>query len=205
MRHKLHKRLRHNRTKTLLLCLYIMLAIIFVILARPILHLTLTALSDRAEITNLRSGMVDDASHLNSTSMNIIQISNDFLTAKTELQNALKNAKIQGKKVTIAGSRHTMGGQTTYPNAISLDMSQFKEMTFNPTTEILTVESGATWSAVIPYLNEKGYSVSVMQSNNDFSVGGTMSANAHGWQHNHAPFASTIERFLGQTHTFLNK
>ena len=195
MRHKPYKRLRHDRTKTLLRCLYIMLGVVAIILARPTLHLTLTALNDRAEIKSPRSEIVDDASHLNSTSMNIIQISNDFLTARTELRSALKNAKIQGKKVTIAGSRHTMGGQTTYANAISLDMSQFKEMTFNSTTEILTVESGATWSAVIPYLNEKGYSVSVMQSNNDFSVGGTMSANAHGWQHNHAPFASTVERF----------
>jgi len=31
-----------------------------------------------------------------------------------------------------------------------------------------------------------------MQSNNDFSIGGSLSVNAHGWQPNHAPLASTV-------------
>ncbi len=30
------------------------------------------------------------------------------------------------------------------------------------------------------------FSVAVMQSNNDFSVGGSLSVNCHGWQHNSA-------------------
>lgn len=195
MPRKSYKRLSHHRTRTLFLCFCVILSIAVVISARPIVHLTLTALNDRSEMRTSLAGMVDDASRLNSTPMNIMQISDDFLTAKTQLQNALKNAQIQGKKVTIAGARHTMGGQTTYSNGISLDMSQFKQMLLNAKADILTVQSGATWLDVIPYLNEKGYSVSVMQSNNDFTVGGTMSANAHGWQHDHAPFASTVERF----------
>ncbi len=32
-----------------------------------------------------------------------------------------------------------------------------------------------------------------MQSNNDFSVGGSLSVNCHGWQHNSPPIASTVE------------
>jgi FAD/FMN-containing dehydrogenase len=32
-----------------------------------------------------------------------------------------------------------------------------------------------------------------MQSNNSFTVGGSLSVNCHGWQHNHAPIASTVE------------
>ncbi len=34
-----------------------------------------------------------------------------------------------------------------------------------------------------------------MQSNNDFTVGGSLSVNCHGWQPNHAPIASTVEAF----------
>lgn len=34
-----------------------------------------------------------------------------------------------------------------------------------------------------------------MQSNNDFSVGGSISVNCHGWQHNQPPIASTVESF----------
>ena len=34
-----------------------------------------------------------------------------------------------------------------------------------------------------------------MQSNDDFSVGGSISVNCHGWQFNHAPIASTVDAF----------
>jgi FAD/FMN-containing dehydrogenase len=34
-----------------------------------------------------------------------------------------------------------------------------------------------------------------MQTNNDFSVGGTMSVNAHGWQYGKGPMGSTVESF----------
>ena len=54
-----------------------------------------------------------------------------------------------------------------------------------------TVE--ARWTEVIPYLNGRGYSVTVMQSNNDFSVGGSLSVNCHGWQANRPPIASSVE------------
>ena len=51
----------------------------------------------------------------------------------------------------------------------------------------------ARWSEIIPYLDARGFSVAVMQSNDDFSVGGSISVNCHGWQHDHQPIASTVE------------
>ena len=36
--------------------------------------------------------------------------------------------------------------------------------------------------------------VEVMQSNADFSIGGTLSVNAHGWQPDRPPVASTVNR-----------
>ncbi|MBW4418316.1 MAG: FAD-binding oxidoreductase [Myxacorys californica WJT36-NPBG1] len=165
------------------------------IAARPVLHLVQTAQNDQDERVPLPSDFVDDASRLNQTRMMMVKISSDSAIAKLQLRQALKDAKSQGKKVMTSGSRHTMGGQTIYSNGIALDMTEFNQMRLNPTTGILTVQSGATWAAVIPYLNQHGFSVTVMQSNNDFSIGGTMSANAHGWQHDHPPFASTVESF----------
>lgn len=165
------------------------------IVAPPTLHLGLAAWQDRPEPMRLPSGTVTDASHLNPTQMKIFEVSGDLDTATIQLKNVLKDAKVRSKQMTIAGSRHSMGGQTIYPNGIGLDMSEFRQMQLNSSTKILTVQSGAKWSQVIPYLNQQGYSIAVMQSNNDFSVGGTMSANAHGWQPNHPPFASTVESF----------
>jgi FAD/FMN-containing dehydrogenase len=186
--------LRH-RLKAVLLIPLAATAIALAVAARPTLHLALTAWSDRDQITPLPTGTVDDASRLNQTRMQIVRVPNDLTTATGVLRNLLQQAKLRGQKVAIAGSRHTMGGQTIYPNGIALEMSGFNRMQLNPATRILTVQSGAKWSEVIPYLNQQGYSVAVMQSNNDFSVGGTMNANAHGWQHDRPPFASTVESF----------
>jgi FAD/FMN-containing dehydrogenase len=171
------------------------LSIVLAIVAPPTLHLGIAAWNDRHQQISLPSGIVEDASHLNPTRMKVVAVASDLNTAKIQLKNVLEDAQARSQKVTIAGSRHTMGGQTIYPNGIALDMSQFRQMQFDDRTKILTVQSGATWAEVIPYLNQYGYSIGVMQSNNNFSVGGTMSANAHGWQPNHPPFASTVESF----------
>jgi FAD/FMN-containing dehydrogenase len=195
MPHQIHKILIRGRVKTVVFILLVTLTIALTVVARPALHLMQTAWTDRNEMVSLPIGTIDDASRLNQTRMKLIQVSSNLSTAKAQLRTVLKEAKSKGQKVTISGSRHTMGGQTIYPDSISLDMKQFNQMKLNATTGILTVQSGAKWSNVIPYLNQQGYSVAVMQSNNDFSVGGTMSANAHGWQNDRPPFASTVEDF----------
>ncbi|MBW3599080.1 MAG: FAD-binding protein, partial [Planctomycetes bacterium] len=48
---------------------------------------------------------------------------------------------------------------------------------------------------IIDYLDGRGRSVEVMQSNNSFSVGGSISVNCHGWQYDRPPIASTVESF----------
>jgi FAD/FMN-containing dehydrogenase len=195
MPRQLHSISIRYRVKTVFLILLATITVSLTVVARPALHLVLTAWSDRDEIVPLPLGIIDDASRLNQTRMKLVRVSGDLSTAKVQLRTVLKDAKARGKKVTISGSRHTMGGQTIYPNGISLDMTQFNQMQLNATTGILTVQSGAKWSEVLLYLNQQEYSVAVMQSNNDFSVGGTMSANAYGWQHDRPPFASTVESF----------
>jgi FAD/FMN-containing dehydrogenase len=195
MPRKLHFASIRDRIKAVLLIFIAATTISLTVIAQPAFHLIKTAWSDRDEILPLPLGTIDDASRLNQSAMKVVKISGNLTTATAQLKNTLQEAKRQGKKVTIAGVRHTMGGQTLFPYGISLDMTQFSQMQLNPTNGVLTVQSGATWSKVIPYLNQQGHSVAVMQSNNDFSVGGTLSANAHGWQHDRPPFASTVESF----------
>src|SRR5690606_36475108 len=47
----------------------------------------------------------------------------------------------------------------------------------------------------IAYLEPHGKSVAIMQSNNSFTVGGSLSVNCHGWTYNQPPIASTVESF----------
>jgi FAD/FMN-containing dehydrogenase len=195
MLYQLYRLALGNRLKLVLTLLLMVTTLTIAVVTRPLLHLSSTALHDRGNRMPVPSGSVDDASRLNQIQMQVVKVSGDFATAEVQLRTALQTATARGLKVTIAGSRHTMGGHTLYPNGVSLDLSQFRQMQLQPSTRILTVHSGATWAQVIPYLNRQGYSVAVMQSNNDFSIGGTMSANAHGWQPDRPPFASTVESF----------
>jgi FAD/FMN-containing dehydrogenase len=48
---------------------------------------------------------------------------------------------------------------------------------------------------VIRVLDPIRFSPAVRQSNHDFSVGGTLSVNAHGWPVQFGPFGSTLQRF----------
>lgn len=100
------------------------------------------------------------------------------------------------EKVTIAGKRHSMGGQTIYPDSVALDMLQFnKIISLDEGNKILTVQSGATWNSIQEFLNPKGLAVLSMQGPNVFTVGGSMSVNAHGWDMRHGPVAASMEWF----------
>ncbi len=156
MHRQLYRISSRYRAKSFLLILLATITIALSIITRPILHLALAAWSERDEIVPLPLGMIDDASRLNQTPMEIVRVPSNQATAKVLLRNVLKDAKVRGLQVTISGSRHTMGGQTIYPNGISLDMTQFNQMQLNPATGNLTVQSGATWSEILPYLNQQG-------------------------------------------------
>jgi FAD/FMN-containing dehydrogenase len=88
-----------------------------------------------------------------------------------------------------------MGGQTIAPGGIRINMLPLKSMKLNEQTDLLHVGAGALWADVIPYLDRHGRSIGVMQSDNNFTVGGSLSVNCHGWQYGRPPIASTVESF----------
>ena len=138
----------------------------------------------------------DDASRLNRTEiMEVRVVPENPDEAEKELQSILTQAHLDGIKVSIAGARHTMGGHTIAPDGIVIDMRAFNKLELRENGHILRTGSGALWSQILPFLDQHGLSVGVMQSNNSFSVGGSLSANCHGWQYNRAPIASTVESF----------
>ncbi len=57
------------------------------------------------------------------------------------------------------------------------------------------VHGGTRWRRAIAALDRVGLSPAVMQSNADFSVGGTLSVNAHGWPAPFGPFGETVRSF----------
>lgn len=164
--------------------------------ARPT-YLWLRAwISDQPAQESLPAGFADDASRLNRTAVEEIwAIPQERAAAETQLREILHRARSEELKVAIAGTRHSMGGHTIYPGGIVLDMLPFNHMELDAESQILRVGAGARWSEIVPYLDARGFSVAIMQSNHDFSVGGSISVNCHGWQHNRPPIASTVESF----------
>jgi FAD/FMN-containing dehydrogenase len=88
-----------------------------------------------------------------------------------------------------------MGGHTIYPGGVSIDMTPFRHMQLDEERDVLHVGAGAKWSEILPYLDARGRSVAIMQSNNSFTVGGSLSVNCHGWQYGRPPIASSVETF----------
>ncbi len=170
--------------------------IVLLVLVPPIYVLVRTAYRDRAVVEKLPAGYADDVSRLNKTQVaEIWDIPGDPQKGEDQLRELLLKAQAAHLQVSIAGARHSMGGQTIYPGGIAINMLPFKGMTLDEDKSLLHVQAGAKWADVIPYLDQHGRSVSVMQSDNSFTVGGSLSVNCHGWQYGRPPIASTVESF----------
>jgi FAD/FMN-containing dehydrogenase len=151
-------------------------------------------LGDKPVVEVLPAGYVDDASRLNRTHVaETWSIPSDPEAAEVQLRELIRHARAERLPIAIGGARHSMGGHTIAPEGVVVDMLPFNHMELDAQRKILRVGAGARWSQVIPYLDARGFSVAIMQSNNDFSIGGSVSVNCHGWQQNLAPIASTVE------------
>jgi FAD/FMN-containing dehydrogenase len=113
-----------------------------------------------------------------------------------QLQAIVRDAKARKLKVSISGSRHSQGGHTYTAGGMVLNMRRFNRiLAIDPQTMIITVESGATWDEVQRALAPRGLAVKVMQSSNIFTVGGTLSANAHGRDLDVMQVIDVVQRF----------
>ncbi len=136
-----------------------------------------------------KGGSINDISCLNSTPIyGLVKVEKE-----DDIKNALIFAQDNSLKLSLAGVRHSMGGQAFFKNAVVLDMTNFKQMSVDEETKVLRVQSGATWHDIQNYLHPKGLAVKAMQSSDIFSVGGSISVNAHGMDHNVGSLGSTVK------------
>lgn len=134
-----------------------------------------------------QGGTINDASCLNRTPIyGVVRV-----TAAEDIASALLFAGAHDLKVSIAGVRHSMGGQAFFKDAVVLDMTTFNALSLDEHSKILTVQSGATWHDIQNFLHPK-YAVKAMQSTDIFTVGGSISVNAHGMDHRVGAIGKTI-------------
>jgi FAD/FMN-containing dehydrogenase len=133
-------------------------------------------------------GAINDASCLNKTEIyGIVEVRSVDDIAKT-----LAFARDNKLSVTTAGVRHSMGGQAFRKSGIVLDMRSFNRIVLNEASRSVTVQPGATWHDIQNVLHPR-FAVRAMQSTDIFSVGGSISVNAHGMDHQAGALAKSIK------------
>lgn len=115
-----------------------------------------------------------------------------YVTSESDVVDAINSARSMNLHISIAGRRHSMGGQSAGTGSINLDMLGFNDVTYDPKTKFVTAKAGATWKRLQTVLDPYGRAVSIMQSDNIFTVGGSISVNAHGWQLHRPPLGASI-------------
>jgi FAD/FMN-containing dehydrogenase len=135
-----------------------------------------------------RGGSINDASCLDRVEVyGIVEVN-----SLEDIARTLAFARSKGLKVTAAGVRHSMGGQAFDRGGIVLDMRKFNRMSVNAETRTATVQSGATWHDLQNFLHPR-FAVRAMQSTDIFTVGGSISVNAHGMDHQAGAMAKSIK------------
>lgn len=119
---------------------------------------------------------LQDASRLQSS------IVSEIRSPRTvaEIIQAVRDARSTHRKISLSGIRHSMGGQALGSNTLHLDMTHMDSVRYNASDQTVSVGPGATWRQIQTVLSRHGRAVRVMQDSNIFTVGGSLSVNAHG-------------------------
>ena len=125
-----------------------------------------------------KGGNVNDASCLSRTPVAGI------VTPRSEkdVAAALAQAQAAGLTVAPAGVRHSMGGQALPRGGMQIDMRGLNRIQLDAAKSTVTVGAGATWHDIQNAIHPR-FAVKAMQSTDIFSVGGSISVNAHGMDH----------------------
>lgn len=135
--------------------------------------------------------ILNDASQLNPTPVVKSASVGRGQAAIARLRRELRAAATEGRPVAMGGARHSMGGQSLPRLGFALTIDQAAPEV-DTRAGLYRVGAGARWRDVIATLGPLGHSPKVMQANNDFSIGGTFSVNAHGWPAPLPPMGGTV-------------
>ncbi|MCE5315899.1 MAG: FAD-binding oxidoreductase, partial [Parachlamydia sp.] len=76
-----------------------------------------------------------------------------------------------------------------------VDMSRLNRiLSIDTQNKTILVQAGVTWEQIQESVNPNGLAVAVMQSSNIFTVGGSLSVNAHGRDPRFGPMIDSVKR-----------
>ena len=129
----------------------------------------------------------------------------------TELQNIpvervvspLSTAEVQDLvsthrvAISVGGGRFSMGGQIGTDGALFIDMREMNDvLELDVARRTIRVEAGITWRNIQEAIDPHDLSVQIMQSYANFTVGGSLSVNAHGRYVNQGPVVHSVRSII---------
>jgi len=112
-----------------------------------------------------------------------------------DIRDILCRAKSTNATICMMGAGHNLGGHAFTDGSICLDLKSFQRvLSLDVGKKRITVQSGITWDKIQKVANPAGLAVMAMQSDNIFTVGGSLSANAHGRD---VRFTTLIQSVIG--------
>lgn len=83
--------------------------------------------------------------------------------------------------ISVGGGRFSMGGQTASSGSLHIDMRGLNKIEdLSVETKTITVQAGVRWCDIQRLIDPHDLSVKIMQSYANFTIGGSLSVNAHG-------------------------
>jgi len=139
---------------------------------RPLALLALLCFAHIADAA--ADAIVNDISQLNPIHVREV-------IAPTSIGEIVDVVRSHDGPISIGGGRYSMGGQTATDGAVQIDMRHFDRIVnFSQERKEITVQTGITWRKVQEYLDPHDLSVQIMQSYDNFTVGGSLGVNVHG-------------------------
>ncbi len=134
-------------------------------------------------------GTINDESCLNRTAVRGIVVPRTY----GDVAGALAWARAKSLPVTAAGVKHSMGGQAFTKGGVVLDMTAMNAIKLDPIGMTVTVGAGARWHDIQNAIHPR-YAIKAMQSTDVFTVGGSISVNAHGMDHRAGALMGSIRK-----------
>jgi FAD/FMN-containing dehydrogenase len=169
-------------------------------------HFTAGAPAAAGTPTDLHNLHVNDIhSQLNSALVGEIAVPGSI----DECQSILRGARTRGKVISVAGGRHSMGGQQFADDSLLIDTRGMKRVLgFDREKGLLDVEAGIEWPELIQYLHQKQdaqndqegqarqWAIVQKQTGADkFTLGGSLASNVHGRALDQKPIIANVESF----------
>ena len=111
-----------------------------------------------------------------------------------QLQALIKKAIAEKMKVTLSGAHYSQSKDTlpSDSNSLCINMKKLNKVRIDTEKKTVRAQAGATWADIQEAANRHGLAVKVMQASNVFSVGGSLSVNCHGWDHQTGTVGETV-------------